>query len=164
LLDILFAIALIGILSGIAVPSLLRGRAAAQETSAIATMRSTHTAQLGYMLTCGSGFYAASFPSLGSVGGVVGFLPQELTYSVAPSKSGYTMTLAPGATGAAGMADCNGATDTSLTYYATAIPQTPGRSGVRGFATNQAGAIWEDVSGAAPVEPFTIGPGVSPVD
>jgi type II secretory pathway pseudopilin PulG len=157
-------VALIGILSAIAVPSLVRGRAAAQETSAIAVMRSTHTAQLGYMLTCGSGFYASSYPSLGSIGGVVGFLPQELTYSVTPAKSGFVMTLAAGATGVAGMTDCNGTPNTSLTYYASAIPQNPGRSGSRGFATNQAGAIWQDVSGAAPVEPFTIGAGVSPVD
>ena len=31
----------------------------------------------------------------------------------------------------------------------------------RGFATNQNGAIWQDVSGAVPVEPFLAGGDVS---
>lgn len=164
LIDLLFAIAIIGILSAIAIPSLLRGRAAANEASAIASMRSTHTAQLSYMLTCGIGFYASSFTALGGGPGGLGFLPTDLTYSTTPSKSGYTMTMSTGIAGVLGPADCNGSPDTSLTYYATAIPQTPGSTGIRGFATNQAGAIWEDVSGAAPVEPFSHLPGISPVD
>lgn len=164
LIDLLFALAILGILSALAVPSLLRGRAAANEASAIASMRSTHTAQLSYMLTCGIGFYASSFTALGGGPGGLGFLPTDLTYSTTPSKSGYTMTMSTGIAGVLGPADCNGSPDTSLTYYATAIPQTPGSTGIRGFATNQAGAIWEDVSGAAPVEPFSHLPGISPVD
>ena len=164
LIDLLFAIAILGILSSIAIPSLLRGRAAANEASAIASMRSTHTAQLSYMLTCGIGFYASTFTALGTGPGGLGFLPTDLTYSNTPSKSGYTMTMSTGIAGVVGPIDCNGSPDTSLTYYATAIPQTPGSTGIRGFATNQAGAIWEDVSGAAPVEPFSISPGISPVD
>lgn len=163
LIDVLFVVAIIGILSGIAVPSLLRGRVAANEAAAIASMRSTHTAQMGYMLTCGRGFYASSYSGLGDGPGGPGFLPLDLTSSVAPSKSGYVLTLAAGAGGVAGPADCNGAATTSITYYATAIPLTPETTGVRAFAINQDGVIWQDMSGVAPVEPFTIGPGVAPV-
>ena len=164
LIDLLFALAILGILSAIAVPSLLRGRAAANEASAVALMRSTHTAQLSYMLTCGIGFYASSFTTLGNGPGGYAFLPSDLTYSTTPSKSGYTMTMTTGVSGVVGPPDCNGSPDTSVTYYATAIPQIPGSTGIRGFATNQAGAVWEDVSGAAPVEPFTRSPGIGPLN
>lgn len=164
LIDLLFVVAIIGILSGIAVPSLLRGRTAANETSAIASMRSTHTAQMGYMLTCGAGFFASRFTGLSDGPGGPGFLPQELTSNATPQKSGYTLELTAGAGAVAGPPDCNGEPTTSTTYYATAKPQAPGNTGVRAFAVNQGGAIWQDVSGALPVEPFTIGPGVSPVN
>lgn len=164
LLDLLFVIAIIGILSAIAIPSLLRGRTAANETSAIATMRSTHTAQLGYMLTCGNGFFSSTFPGLGGGVGGPAFLPQDLTANAAPNKSGYVLTVVPGAGGIPGPPDCNGAATTSLTFYATALPLDPGNTGVRAFAINQGGTIWQNVSGLAPVEPFAVGAGISPVN
>lgn len=163
LLDLLFAVALIGILSAIAVPSLLRGRAAAQEASTISSLRSTHTAQLAYMLTCGRGFYSSSFPGLGDGPGGPGFLPKDLTSNTSPDRSGYSFGLVAGSGGVAGPPDCNSAPTTSSTYYVTAIPLATGAGG-RGFALNQEGAIWQDVSGVAPIEPFTIGPGISPIN
>jgi len=163
LIDLLFVMAIISIVSGIAVPSLLRGRMAANETSAIGTMRSTHTAQMGYMLTCGTGYFASSFTALADGPGGPGFLPPDLTSSATPTKSGYNLALAAGLGGAVGPPDCNGRLTNSTTYYATAIPLAAGETGVRAFALNQGGAIWQDVSGAAPVEPLTLGPGIAPV-
>jgi prepilin-type N-terminal cleavage/methylation domain-containing protein len=163
LLEVLLVVTITGILSGIAVPSLLRGRAAANETSAIGSLRSTHTAQLSYALTCGFGFYAAAFPALGVGPLGPGFLSDDLTASPTPTKSGFLLGLLPGAGGVAGPPDCNGNPNTNSAYYVTAVPLSTGNTGTRGFATNQGGAIWQDLSGAAPVEPFTLGPGVSPV-
>ncbi len=40
-------------------------------------------------------------------------------------------------------------------YYATAIPETVGSTGTRGFATNNAFTVFQDTGGAAPTEPFT---------
>jgi hypothetical protein len=36
-----------------------------------------------------------------------------------------------------------------------------GTSGARAFATDEGGAIWQDVTGAAPSQPFTPGGNVS---
>ena len=52
---------------------------------------------------------------------------------------------------------------TQTTYYATATPLAVGSTGTRGFASNIGSAIWQDISGAVPAEPFTLGGTVSPL-
>ena len=99
LLDTIFVIALIGLLSAIAVPTLLRSRAAANETATLATMRVVHTGALSYALSCGAGLWPAGFTVLADPLGVNGFLPPDLTTVATPTKSGYTYTMlsrAPG--------------------------------------------------------------------
>jgi hypothetical protein len=62
--------------------------------------------------------------------------------------------------------DCNGATVPNTAYYATAWAATLGSTGSRAFATNQAGAIWQDANPAAlaaPTEPFAAGGSISPI-
>lgn len=163
LVELLVVVGIIGIVAGIAAPALLRARMNSNETSAIGSVRIINTAQLDYSAACASGFFALTFPTLAvGPGGSRGFLSQDLSYAVVPQKSGYIYTMAAGATGIAGPPDCNGAATTTA-YYITALPASVGTSGTRGFAGNNSGAIWQDVSGAAPPEPFVFGPGVSPV-
>lgn len=157
LIELLFVTGIIAILSGIAVPSLIRSRAAANETSTLGTVRTVHTAQLTYALTCGKGLYAESFSALG---GPQAFLPPDLTSSPTPLKTGYRFTLQPGPGGVTGFVDCNGV-PIAVDYYITAEPISFGDTGGRGFASNQAHLIWQDTTGAAPVEPFTPGGTVS---
>ena len=164
LLELLVVLSIIWILAGMAAPSLLRGRSVANETSAIGSIRALHTAQLSYALSCGFGFYTSAYTSLGpGLGNPLGFLTTDLTSSATPVKSGYNFTMVAGGGAAAGAADCNGAAATVSGYYATAFPVTPGSSGNRAFATNQGGAIWQDTGGTPPPEPFSLGPGVTPV-
>jgi type II secretory pathway pseudopilin PulG len=155
LLEVIFITALIGLLSAMAVPTVFRSRIAANETSAFGTVRSIHTAQLTYALTCGYGNYASQFTDLGPYGGL-GYLPPDLTAAVAPLKSGYNYVLQPGPSGASGLTDCNG-NATALDYYVAAEPASIGGTGRRAFASNQAHMIWQDLTGVAPVEPFTAG-------
>jgi prepilin-type N-terminal cleavage/methylation domain-containing protein len=163
LIELLIVVAIIGIIAAIAVPALLRARMTGNETATIASIRVINTAQLNYSTACAPGFFALTFPTL-AVGplGSAGFLSPDLSGSLTPQKSGYNFTLAAGFGGAAGPPDCNGAA-TNAAYYVTALPVTVGTSGNRGFAGNQSGAIWQDVSGAAPPEPFAFGAGISPV-
>ena len=164
LLELLVVISVIWILSGLALPSLLRGRSVANETSALSSFRALHTAQLSYALTCGFGFYTSTYTSLAAgPGNPLGYLTTDLTSSATPVKSGYSFTMVPGVGSVAGAADCNGSATTSSGYYATAMPVTAGSTGTRAFATNQGGAIWQDTGGTPPPEPFAIGPGVTPV-
>ncbi len=48
-------------------------------------------------------------------------------------------------------------------YYATAVPIGIGTTGTRGFATNNAYTIFQDTTGAAPTEPFTVAGTVSAI-
>ena len=64
LIDMLFVIALIGLLSTLAIPGLMRARGSAMSASAVGTLRVVNSAQLSYAITCGLGFYSPDLPTL----------------------------------------------------------------------------------------------------
>jgi prepilin-type N-terminal cleavage/methylation domain-containing protein len=162
LIELLIVVAIIGIIAAIALPALLRSRITANETSAIGSLRSLSSAQASYANTCGGGSYAVNFATLAVGPGMSpeGFISPDL--ALGGIKSGYLFSLAPGLGGIPRPPDCNG-TVTNSAYYATSLPSNAGATGVRGFATSQNGSIWQDITGGAPTEPFTPGPGVTPV-
>src|SRR5262245_7636713 len=163
LLDMIFVIALIGLLSAIAVPTLLRSRAAANETATLATIRVVHTGALSYALSCGAGLWPSDFPALADPTGIQGFLPPDLTSAASPMKSGYTYTLQPGPVGLAGQLDCNGKA-VALDYYVTASPIDFGNTGSRSFASNEGHVIWQDSTNTPPPEPFTASGTIKPIE
>ncbi len=163
LIELLIVVAIIGIIAAIAVPGLLRARMSGNEASAIGSLRAINSAEASYSAAAGQGGYAVLLATLvlPCPGGTDGFISPDL--GTDPStKSGYTVALAAGAGAAAGPNDCNG-TATQTAYYASAVPVTVGTTGNRGFATNAAGTIWQDTTGAAPAEPFATAGTVSPI-
>ena len=101
LLELLIVVAIILIIATIAIPSLLRSRQAAQESSAVAQLRTVNTAQVTY-LSSNSGAYG-SIPELitqglldarfsGSVSGY--------TFTVTATGSDYTASATPTSTNA----------------------------------------------------------------
>jgi prepilin-type N-terminal cleavage/methylation domain-containing protein len=170
LIELLIVVAIIGIIAAIAVPGLLRARMSGNETSAIGGMRAINTAQVNYSSACGTGGYAPDLTVL-AVGPAMDmtnpFLSNDLTAMATPSKSGFVYGMGPGMGNAAlAAADCNGAIIPNTSYYATVWPLTLGSTGSRSFATNQAGAIWQDAApaaGTAPAEPFTASATVNPI-
>jgi len=68
-------------------------------------------------------------------------------------KSGFTYAMT---TAIAGPVDCN-TQGTFVTYYVTATPTSFASTGNRSFASNQAGAIWQNSTATPPAEPFTVG-------
>jgi prepilin-type N-terminal cleavage/methylation domain-containing protein len=164
LLEVIFVTALIAVVSSIAIPSVLRGRAAANEAATIGTIRTIHTAQLTYALSCGVGLYAPNFPALGEGPGAPAFLPPDLTRSLTPTKAHYKYTLEEGVFSEPGPTDCNGVT-TTTEYYTTAIPDLLGQNGNRVFASNQAHVIWQDdATGVPPPEPFMEDVTIQPIE
>jgi prepilin-type N-terminal cleavage/methylation domain-containing protein len=164
LIELLIVVAIISIIAAIAVPGLLRARMTGNETSAIGSLRVTTEAQVAYSASWGNGGYAADYATLGTppAGTTEAFISADLGHVAPVVKSGYTFTLAPGAGSAAGPND--GAGNATITaWLATAIPQTVGSSGTRGFAVNAGNTIWQDTTGAAPVEPFTTSATVTPI-
>jgi type IV pilus assembly protein PilA len=85
----------------------------------------------------------------------------DMTSGAVLSKSGYTITMTAGAGNVVLPSPATGCTASGSSYIATAVPMSIGTSGARGFATDEGGAIWQDVTGAAPSQPFTPGGNVS---
>ena len=165
LIELLIVVAIIGIIAAIAVPGLLRARMSGNEASSIGSLRAINSAQSTYAASCGSGFYAPTLANLSTpptAGGGDGFIGADLNADPS-TKSSYTITLAGGVAAAGAPASCNGlaAGAVATTYYTSGVPMAGG--GVRAFATNQGGTIWQDTAGVAPTEPFTVGATVNPL-
>jgi len=160
LIDMLFVVALIGLLASMAIPGLMKARGAAQASSALGTLRTVNSGQLSFAITCGLGFYAPDLPTLGipPPGSTEAFLSDEMTSAFTFVKSGYDFSLA--GTGLAGApASCNGlaAGMASPGYAAVADPLDPVVA--RFFGTNSDGVIYQHSATLSGVMPEAGGPG-----
>ncbi|HUL74842.1 MAG TPA: prepilin-type N-terminal cleavage/methylation domain-containing protein [Vicinamibacterales bacterium] len=167
LIELLLVVTIISIIAAIAVPGLLRARMTGNETSAIASLKVTTSAQVAYSASCGQGGYAANFAVLGTPpnGTTEAFISQDLgdANNQPPIKSGYQFDLVADQMSQAGPNDCNG-TATITAWYATGVPQTFGIGGERSFAVNTGNTIWQNNTGAAPTSPFASANGDMPVE
>jgi len=159
LLEILIVVALIGIIAAVALPGLLRARAAANEGSAIGSMHTINGAQTTYAASCGGGGYASTLAALALAPPAgLAFIDPSLASG---SKSGYTLNLVAEAGAVTVMAaanTCNGAaTDAVDGYVATAVPIALGTTGQRSFATDNRGTIFHDLTGAVIANPIPPG-------
>ena len=159
IIDLLFVCAIIGIVSGIALPKLVMARNGAFSASAIASLRTINSAQLTFAITCGNGFYAPNLTSLAKVpaGSVDGYIKGDLGSADTVIKSGYTIQMS--GTPFAGAPDtCNtlGAGTTALAFKAAADPVDP--ASPRFFAVNANGSIWEDTTSLFAAMPEDVDP------
>lgn len=146
LIDLLFVIALIGLLSTLAIPGLMKARGAAQAASALGTIRVLNSGQLSFAISCGLGFYAPDLPTLAKkpAGAIEGFVPPEFGTGVTVSRTGYmfSMAITPVA-GTPGTCNGLGGGQTGPGYALVADPlslEFPPRF----FGTNADGVIYED--------------------
>src|SRR5678809_1323057 len=84
LIELLIVVAIIGIIAAIAIPNLLASKRAANEGSAVASMRTITSAEATYASTTGAGQYG-DLPSLATEG-----LVDSVLGSTGGGKSGYT--------------------------------------------------------------------------
>jgi type IV pilus assembly protein PilA len=142
LIELLIVVAIILIIAAIAIPNLLRSKMAANEASAVGSLRTINTACVAYSTTYGSGYPSGT--SLSKLGPATPATSTsaDLIDSVLSggTKSGYTFTYT------AGTADTAGNTNT---YTLIAKPVTAGTTGQRGFFTDQTGVIRADATGTA---------------
>jgi prepilin-type N-terminal cleavage/methylation domain-containing protein len=152
LIELLIVVAVIAVVAALAIPSVLRARASANETSAIGSLRTVGSAQASYYASAGNSGYAAALATLARPcpGSTQAYLPADLAGD--PSvKSGYRVALQASAGSPAGTPDCN-ATATATGFYSTAVPLSPGTSGHRSFASGSSGVIFFEIGGAPPTE------------
>jgi type IV pilus assembly protein PilA len=146
---VLLSIMVIAIIAAIAVPGLLRARTAANEASAISSLRSIVSAEIAYSSTCAQGGYAVTLDDL-SKRAPSGdrFISEELSEN-GVQRSGYVITVrrdqSPITTDVGTAAStCNQSTaQPASSYFASAEPVTPGVTGMRYFAVDGRGAIFE---------------------
>jgi Tfp pilus assembly protein PilE len=147
LIDVLFVCGVIGILSTIALPSLLMARQSAGAASAIASMRVINSSQLTFALTCGGGFYAPNLTTLGTPTGGTNesFISPNLGVADVITKSGYTIEVSATPYGGSPQT-CNGfvAGQMGQGYKAGADSLEVGNQ--RFFGMNSNGVIWEHTS------------------
>lgn len=155
MIDLLFVVALIGLLSVLALPGILRARGAAQASSALGTMRAINSGQLSYAITCGLGFYAPDLPTLGvrPPASTDPFLPDGLTSGATIVRHGYTFTLTgtalPGAP-----PTCNGLGPGQTTPgYAVVADPIGTVATARHFATNADAILYEHTATLSGIMP-----------
>src|SRR5262245_60259885 len=99
LLELLIVVAIILIIATIAIPSLLRSRQAANESSAVANLRTINTAEVTYLSSAGGNYGSLNLLVTAGLldtrfnGPVSGY-----TYAVTASGSDYTATAVPTST------------------------------------------------------------------
>jgi type II secretory pathway pseudopilin PulG len=159
LIDLLFVIAMIGLLSTLAIPGLMRAKSSAYSASALGTIKVVNSAQLSFAITCGLGFYSPDLQTLG-VRPPLGdpFLPPEMSSGPTFIKSGYTFSLAGvGLQGAPG--SCNGLAPGSASAGYAVVGDPLDTSGQGRFlGSNADGVIWEDTTSLASIMPETGAP------
>ena len=151
LIELLIVVAIIGIISAIAVPGLQRARMSGNEASAIGSLRAVNSAQSAFAASCGFGFYATTLTLLGTpptVGGGDGFIGPDLASDPA-MKSSYSVQMTAGTAATGAPASCNGLAAGTVvsTYFVSASPAPGG--GVRFFGTNQGATIYQSTAEVA---------------
>jgi len=149
LIELLIVVAIILIIAAIAIPNLMRSRMAANESSAVGSVRTINTAMVTYASSFPDTGYAATLTALG--GATAACAPPAVAtvgasclidnlLSVVQQKSGYLF----GAAGTATVGTVNNV------YTVTALPLSVGATGNRGFFSDQSGVIRYTLNGTAP--------------
>ena len=141
LIELLIVVTVILIIAAIAIPNFLKSKMAANESSALESMRTINTGEVTYAAGCPSIGYSATLVELNT--GVIcasgtGIIDNVLATG---TKSGYTFTYTPGAADASGIVNA---------YTNVAVPLNVGVTGQRGFYSDQMSAIRYSTDGSAP--------------
>ena len=152
LIELLIVVAIILIIAAIAIPNLLSARMAANESSAVGSIRTINTSAVTYSATWGVQF-PASLAAMGGAPGGVAVCGADLLMdpvlagatAAATAKSGYFFTYV-GATATPAVGGCSG----FQTYTVVGQPATVGQTGQRGFYSDQSGVIRYTTDGSAP--------------
>jgi prepilin-type N-terminal cleavage/methylation domain-containing protein len=132
LIELLIVVAIILIIAAIAIPNLIRSKMAANEASAVASLRTYNTSIVAYSTT-----YQTDPSAISDLGpattptSTAADLVDALLGSTSPVKSGYGFTYSAGGASAAGVIS---------TYTIIAVPSNSS-TGQREFFTDQSGVI-----------------------
>jgi type IV pilus assembly protein PilA len=137
LIELLIVVAIILIIAAIAIPNLLRSKMAANESSAVGSLRTINTAEVTY----NNNYPTVGYGALASLGGAAASCAGA-TFASSTAACLIDNTLASGTkSGYLFVATAAGGTP-ATTYASTATPVTPGQTGQRNFCSDQSGVIY----------------------
>jgi prepilin-type N-terminal cleavage/methylation domain-containing protein len=157
LIELLIVVAIILIIAAIAIPNLLRSRIAANQASAVGSLRTLNTAEATYSVTYNTGYS----PTLGDLGPpasgtnpvatAAGLVDEVLggtmvngttigSVATQSAKSGYQFTYTAGAVDGSGRIN---------TYSIAATPIGVGTTGTNYYYTDQSGVIRQNSTAVA---------------
>ena len=146
LIELLIVVAIILIIAAIAIPNLMRARMAANESSAVSSLRTINTGEITYQSTYPTVGYA---PALANLGGpmAAACTPSSATACLIDSvlssngggsgKSGYNFSSGTG-TVSAGL---------NIGYTVVAVPMKVNNTGIRAFCSEQDAIVRVDPAG-----------------
>lgn len=138
LIELLVVVAIILIIAAISVPNLLRSRMAANEASAVGSLRTINTACIAYSTTFGG--FPSTLANLGTSGPATSTAADLIDNALASgTKTGYTFAYTAGA--AVG--------GVIPVYRVTASPLVANQTGQRYFFTDESGVIRFNLSALA---------------
>jgi len=152
LIELLIVVAIILIIAAIAIPNLLRARIAADEASAVSSVRTINTAQVTFQTSFPNIGYATSLTALGPASAGACSAPTAtnaclidfaLASAGSTAKSGYKFGVANGAT----------ATTPVTTYIVGAAPATYNQTGIRRFCSVEDAVVRFDANTAKSTTP-----------
>jgi type IV pilus assembly protein PilA len=149
LIELLIVVAIILIIAAIAIPNLLRARIAANESSAVASIRTVTTAEVTYQMAYPTVGFATALVDLGGALGAA-CVPAEATACLIDSVLANDGN--PAASGKSGYKFVTGAgTQTGAIYTGYTIVATPltiNQTGIRAFCAEEDGVVRVDPAGA----------------
>ena len=141
LIELLIVVAIILIIAAIAIPNLLKSKMAANESSAVGSLRTINTGEVTFAAGCPSVGFSTALNELNAGSAACptgqGIIDAALATG---TKSGYQFAYTPGVADASGVIS---------TYTITATPLTPNTTGTRYFFTDQTGVIRYGANSAA---------------
>ncbi|HZP01679.1 MAG TPA: prepilin-type N-terminal cleavage/methylation domain-containing protein [Terriglobia bacterium] len=147
LIELLIVVAIILIIAAIAIPNLLRSRIAANQASAVGSLRTLNTAEITYASTYNVGYSSDLLylgppaPGANPTSTAAGLVDSILSGggNNTSTKSGYNFVYSPGSA-------LNNRIDV---YSFNANPTTPGTTGTNFYFTDQSGVIRQNTTGTA---------------
>ncbi len=145
LMELLIVMSVILILMAIAIPNYMNMRSQANETSALQSLRAINSAEIQYETDYPANGFSCTLSQLGGDPKTGAPSPQSAQLMsndlASGQKSGYTFTIG----------NCTKVTvnnqDVYTSFEATAVPQSVGKTGHRGFCMDQTGEIKSDPAG-----------------
>ena len=145
LIELLIVVAIILIIAAIAIPNLMRSKMAANESSAVGSLRTINTSMVTYSNNYPTVGFAGTLAALG------GTVAACSAVTGASSTQGCLIdnTLAGGTKSGYVFAAAGAGGTPAVSYTSLATPQVQGVTGQRAFCSDQSGVIFWDPSGTA---------------